>query len=142
MHSNGWSDADYPEIFLPVSKDNANELFTESEKLATIISCATLYSTTASQLTSIKDLPVPVSEMFACLISLHPRLARIEALQNSEAQEITGLKLRTASVLQRWYEIRILAGGECWTEWEDKIVQVERSVRKEEATKLQDAITK
>ena len=134
-------DSQYPEIFLPVSKDNDDELFTELEKLTTIISCATLYSATASQITLIKDLPIPAAETSACLISLRPRLARVDALQSSQAIEIAELRLRTASILQRWYEIGVLAEGECWTKWEDRIAQVEKSVRREEAAKSRDNIT-
>ncbi|MCJ1239358.1 hypothetical protein MMC14_007352 [Varicellaria rhodocarpa] len=87
---------------------------------------------------SIKDLPVPVAEMSAYLISLHPRLARIQVLQNSQAKEIADLRLRTASVLQRWYEIAVLSGGECWIEWEDRIAGVEKVVRIEEAARSRD----
>ena len=89
---------------------------------------------------SIKDLPVPVAETSAYLISLQPRLAHIQALQNSQAKEIADLRLRTASVLQRWYEIAVLIGGECWTEWEDRLAGVEKVVRREEAAKSQDDI--
>ena len=102
------------------------------------MSYATLYATTASQLTFIQDVPIPPAEASASLISLHSRLARVKHLQNTQSSEIADLRLRTASLLQRWYEVGVLGGGECWTEWEDRVIAVEKAVRRNEAAILRD----
>lgn len=42
------------------------------------------------------------------------------------------LRARSARAIQRWYEVGVLGEGECWTEWEGRVVQVEKGVRREE----------
>lgn len=42
------------------------------------------------------------------------------------------LRIRSARVIQRWYEVGVLGESECWSEWEGRVVQVEKRVRKGE----------
>lgn len=42
------------------------------------------------------------------------------------------LRTRSARVIQRWYEVGVLGGSECWSEWEGRVVEVEKRVRREE----------
>jgi hypothetical protein len=59
-------------------------------------------------------------------------MAQLELLQESQAQEMAGLRSRSASVIQQWYELGVLGGGECWTEWEGRVANAEKVVRREE----------
>ena len=69
---------------------------------------------------------------------LHSRLAEVEIIQNSQAQQIAHLRQKTASLIQRWYEIGVLGGGECWVKWEDRITEIEKRVRRKETLQAQD----
>lgn len=51
-------------------------------------------------------------------------------LQQAQSQDIANLQQRTAALLQRWYAINILSGGECWAELTDRVEHVERRVRR------------
>ena len=115
--------------------------FSSAEQLAIIDSCATLFPTTASRLTSIQDLLIPSAESSASLVSLHPRLAKVELLQQSQSEEMANLRHRTAAVLQRWYEVGVLAQGECWGEWEGRVMEVEKAAKREEAARSREAGT-
>lgn len=126
-------DAAHSDLFQPTTTDLPSTSLTTPELLAVISSHATSYPTTASRLTSIKDVPIPPVESSMSLISLRPRITRLELLQESHARSVAELGLRTASVIQRWYELGVLGGGECWTEWEGRVTTVERRVRREEA---------
>lgn len=42
------------------------------------------------------------------------------------------LRTRSARVIQRWYEVGVLGESECWSEWEGRVVEVEKRVRREE----------
>lgn len=42
------------------------------------------------------------------------------------------LRIRSARVIQRWYEVGVLGESECWSEWEGRVVQVEKRVRRGE----------
>lgn len=110
-----------------------------NEILAVINSCATSYPTTASRLNAIKDLPIPSAASSASLIALHPRLATVEMLQDAQAREMAELRSRSAAAIQRWYELGVLGESECWMEWEGRVIDVEKQVRRREANLVQDA---
>ena len=102
------------------------------ETLAIVDACAPSYQTTASRLSAIKDLPIPPAESSTLLVSLHPRLSKLELLQDEQAREMAELRTRSAKAIQRWYEVGVLGESECWSEWEGRVVEVEKRVRREE----------
>jgi hypothetical protein len=123
----------------PLLPADDTDTTTNVERLAVVNSCATLFPTTASRLTALQDLPIPSAELSASLIALHPRLAKAELVQKAQAQEMADLRLRTAAVMQRWYEIGILGQGECWSEWEGRLMEVEKTTRREESARAREA---
>ncbi|CAF9924978.1 hypothetical protein IMSHALPRED_006342 [Imshaugia aleurites] len=123
--------ASYPDLFHPTSTDAPTNLSTQ-EILSIVNSCAPSYQTTASRLKAIKDLPIPPAEASASLIRLHPRLLRLELLQDEQATDMADLRGRSARAIQRWYELGVLGGSECWSEWEGRVVEVEKGVRRRE----------
>jgi hypothetical protein len=97
-----------------------------------VISEAPQFPATASQLTSLVDLPVPSSEAFANMIALQPRMAEAAERQVRQQLEISELRKRTALLIMRWHEILILSQGRCWVEWDDRLRKSERAIRREE----------
>ena len=75
---------------------------------------------------------MPRAESSAGLVALEPRIAKIELLQESQARQISDLRSRSAAVLERWYEVGVLGGGDCWDEWEGRVGQVERTLKRQE----------
>lgn len=135
------SDSSHPDIFPSLTPADDHATFSNAEQLAIIDSYATLFPTTASRLTSVQNLPIPSAESSASLISLHPRLAKVELLQKSQSDEMADLRYRTAAVLQRWYEVGVLGQGECWSEWEGRVMEVEKAARREEAARSRESGT-
>jgi len=131
-------DAAHPDLFQPSTSDVPSTL-PPAELLAIIKSCATSYPTTASRLNAIKDLPIPSAEASASLIALQPRLTGVEQMQEVHAKEMAELRARSAVAVQRWYELGVLGEGECWTEWEGRIINVEKTVRRQESLRTQEA---
>lgn len=128
-------DDQFPDLFqTPTPKDVPEGL--SSRSLASIVlSYATAFPETSSRLTSLNDLPIPDAESSAALVELQPQLDRVAAVQAQQAQDISELRVRTARVLQRWYEVGLVGSGECWAEWEGRIEDVEREVRRREVIK-------
>ncbi|KAL9077352.1 MAG: hypothetical protein Q9161_000197 [Pseudevernia consocians] len=123
--------ASYPDLFHPTTTDVPTTL-SAPEILAIVNSCAPSFQATASGLSAIKDLPIPPAEASASLISLHPRLSELELLQDEQARDMADLRRRSARAIQRWYELGVLGESECWTEWERRVMEVEKRVRREE----------
>jgi hypothetical protein len=61
---------------------------------------------------------------------LQPQIDRLAELQTAQAKEISELRVRSASALQRWYEVGLIGSGEVWAEWEGRIEGVERGTRR------------
>lgn len=132
-------DAAHPDLFQPSVSALPPTTLTTGELLTIVSSCATSYPTTASRLTSLEDLPIPSAESSCALIALKPGLERLRLLQDVHEREVAELRLRSAAVLQRVYELGVLGGGECWTEWEGRMGDVEKGVRREEGNQDKEA---
>jgi hypothetical protein len=66
------------------------------------------------------------------LVSQTPRFAATIATQEQQANEIAELRKKSALFVSRWYEIQVLGLGRCWAEWEGKLKDAERAVRRAE----------
>ncbi|KAL8838189.1 MAG: hypothetical protein Q9170_002232 [Blastenia crenularia] len=107
-----------------------HELLQLDEIAAVVAAHATLYPTTVSRLISIRDINFPSSSLSASLIALQPRLVELENLQNVQAKEMAELRAGSAKAVQRWYELGVLAQGECWADWEGRMEECEKGVRR------------
>ncbi|KAL8699908.1 MAG: hypothetical protein Q9201_005735 [Fulgogasparrea decipioides] len=129
--------ATHPTLFHPPQSglDTIPSTLSTEEVLAIVTAHASLYPLTASRLTSIRDMNIPSSSLSAALISLRPRLAKLQSLQDAQAKEMAALRARSAKAVQRWYELGVLGQGECWAEWEGRVEECEKRVRRLEGAR-------
>ncbi|KAL8974036.1 MAG: hypothetical protein Q9197_001732 [Variospora fuerteventurae] len=127
--------ATYPSLFHPSSSDldSPPSALSIEEISAVVTAHAPLYPLTASRLTSIRDTSIPSSSLSASLIALRPRLTQLARLQGTQAKEMADLRVRSTKVVQRWYELGVLAQGGGWAEWEGRMEECEKSVRRLES---------
>ncbi|KAI4144936.1 MAG: hypothetical protein L6R39_003972 [Caloplaca ligustica] len=104
--------------------------FSTEEVTGIVTAHAPLYPLTAFRLTSIRDINIPSSSLSTSLIALRPRLAQVAQLQDTQAKEMAELRARSAKAVQRWYELGVLGQGECWAEWEGRMEECEKKVRR------------
>ncbi|KAI9812276.1 MAG: hypothetical protein M1827_004724 [Pycnora praestabilis] len=128
----------YPDLFQSLAPIQIPTSLSTANLLSIIVSSASLYPTTASRLTSIQDSPIPQAEASATLVALQPRIARMEILQDQQTREMTELRARSADALERWYQVAILSGGQCWADWEGRMTQVEQGIRRQELLRVQE----
>ncbi|PIG87747.1 nuclear distribution protein RO10 [Aspergillus arachidicola] len=125
----------FPDLFRPTPPQSLPENLTTQNLASIVLSYASAFPETASRLTSLNDLPIPDTQTSASLIQLQPRLDQLALVQEEQAKQISELRVRTARALQRWYEIALVGGGECWAEWEGRLEDVEREVKREEVVR-------
>ncbi|KAJ5992727.1 hypothetical protein N7451_008451 [Penicillium sp. IBT 35674x] len=125
----------FPDLFQSPPSHEIPEGLSTRALTSIVLSYATAFPETASRLTSLNDLPIPEAQSSATLIDLQPRMDRVAHTQAEQAAEISKLRVRTAKVLQRWYEVGLVGSGECWAEWEGRLEGVEREVRRREVVK-------
>lgn len=125
-------------MFTPQPAENTHAESDPSQQLAMVIAEAPAFPATASQLTSLNDLPIPQAEGFSSLVALQPRMDRVRGRQTQQAMQISDLRKRSGSLLLRWHEIVILAQGRCWAEWDTRMRKADRLVRREDFRTLQE----
>jgi hypothetical protein len=82
---------------------------------------------------------MPDLALSASLIGLQPRLDKLIQIQERQAKEVSDLRIRSARLLQRWYEVGLVGSGECWAEWEARLEDVDREIKREEVVCLRKA---
>ncbi|KAL4800214.1 hypothetical protein BDV19DRAFT_384574 [Aspergillus venezuelensis] len=99
---------------------------------AIILSYATSIPETSSRLSSLSETPIPSATLSTNLISQLPRMNLLAEKQDAQAKEIAELRVQTANLLRRYYEVSVLGSGEVWASWEGRIEGVQRGVRRGE----------
>ncbi|KAE8161731.1 hypothetical protein BDV40DRAFT_301097 [Aspergillus tamarii] len=129
----------FPDLFRPTPPQTLPENLTTQNLASIVLAYASAFPETASRLTSLNDLPIPDTQTSASLIQLQPRLDQLAQVQEEQAKQISELRVRTARALQRWYEVALVGGGECWAEWEGRLEDVEREVKRGEVMRQRRA---
>ncbi|CUS07379.1 unnamed protein product [Tuber aestivum] len=121
-----------PEIFKAAqthphaTSSSSSSTLTPCEKLSTALTAAPSIHATSSQLTSIRDTPIPDPNVSADLIALLPRINRTEIMQQTQAREIAELRRRSAALLERWYLLGVEGVNECFAEWDERTLEVDK----------------
>ena len=131
-------DARYPDLFQSQPARAIPASLTTASVYAIVNACATLYHTSASQLISIQDIPIPSANDSTSLIALAARLQYLALLQDTQSAEIEHLRSRSVALIARWYQVCILGGGKCWAEWERRVGIIERDVRRQEYSRVRE----
>ena len=126
------ADARNPDWFQPSTAGEVPSLLKDGELLAIVMAMADIYPTSLSGLTAISDTPVPPTEASVTLVNLYPRIDRLRAVQEEQIQEIDRLRYRSATAVKRWYQNVVLGSGECWADWDERVDEVERRVKRME----------
>jgi len=127
----------FPQLLAPELPRDPSEPSLD-EKLSMVVAEAPNYSTVSSQLRSLEDVSLPPTESFSRIVALQPRIAELGHGQYEQAMEISGLRKRSGMLVMRWHEVFILGQGRCWAEWDSKLRDMEREVRREEVRHEQD----
>ncbi|KAL9601602.1 MAG: hypothetical protein Q9219_002436 [cf. Caloplaca sp. 3 TL-2023] len=137
-------EAVHPTLFHPSSSelDEVPSTLSREEIAAVVTAHASLYPATASRLISINDTNIPSSSLSTALIALQPRLTKLKQLQDVQAREMADLRARSAKVVHRWYELSVLGQGECWADWEKRMEECEKGVRRREGGRRREVAEK
>nr|POF06944.1 hypothetical protein CFP56_31568 [Quercus suber] len=115
--------------------DEAASLLPTSALAELVLAHATLYTSTSSQLTTLQSTTLPDPDGLTKLVDLAPRIANARAKQDEQAREVAELRIRSARVVEEWYENGVLEMGDKWAEWEERVRDCEILVRRKEAVK-------
>lgn len=120
---------------IPEDDTDRDQWLTPKEKYISVNACAPMFPSTLSRLHLLKELPLPPAEATASLLSVKSRLARAESVQDTFATDVAELRLRSVLLLQRWTKVGVQAAGHCWANWEERLMDVDKVVRRAEFAK-------
>ncbi|KAL1303912.1 hypothetical protein AAFC00_000366 [Neodothiora populina] len=130
QHPRIWKD----ETSTDASRDAVDDI--PNDALAALVLAHTpSYHTTAAQLTSLNDLPLPDTSSSTNLLALQPRIQKAKRRQERQMEAISLLREQSVALLGRWYELGIVGIGDCWTECDARLTNAETVVRRAEAKK-------
>lgn len=130
--------AKHPEIFNQVTSAEQPNTLPLASQAALVLSHAQLYSRVSGQLQSLQETTVPDPTSASKLHELQPRIDKAAARQDQQAKELAELRSRSAAAVEKWYETGVLGMAERWTEWEERMRDVEIVVRRLEAVKKRE----
>lgn len=111
---------------------------TLAKKLPIVLSSASAYSDAVSKLTTLQQYPLSDLKELARLLGLRPRLAKFEAIQVQQAQQVEGLRRRSASIIYQWQKGHVLGSNQDWVSTEERLMAVEQAVKRKESARARE----
>ncbi|GAB1741706.1 hypothetical protein NU219Hw_g7119t1 [Hortaea werneckii] len=126
----------HPHLFSSTSTTSTD---LPTSTLATLVLAHShLYTNLSTQLTQLQTTPLPDSTPLTHLIDLQSRINKLQTKQHEQAQELADLRSRSALAVEKWYTGGVMAMGEQWADWEERVREVEILVRRREATRRRE----
>lgn len=123
----------HPTIFQPQTTNTVPPLVPPA-LAALILAHAPLFQQSSTALQTLQSQSsIPDPGTLAKLVASQPRLDRVRAKQDEQAREFAELRVRSARVVEKWYEDGVLRMGEKWAGWEERLRESEILVRRVEA---------
>ncbi|TKX20799.1 hypothetical protein C1H76_7187 [Elsinoe australis] len=110
----------------------------ESVAAALVLSHTSQFQSTASQLRSVQDAPVPDSSSSTHVIAQVPRMKQALARAERQEQQMSELRAQSAAIISRWHQVGVLGVGELVSEWDDRLRDAERSIRQAQARRKRE----
>lgn len=110
----------------------------ESVAAALVLSHTSQFQSTASQLRSVQDAPVPDSSSSTHVIAQVPRMKQALARAERQEQQMSELRAQSAAIISRWHQVGVLGVGELVSEWDDRLMDAERSIRQAQARRKRE----
>ena len=135
-YTNG-PDSKHPDLFQPATTTSTT--LSPTEQFAIVNASAPSFSETSSRLSMLKDTPIPPTSASMQLIALRLRIEKAKRVQREQGEEIRELRARSAVLIEKWYELNVLGMGECWADWESRLEEAEKRVRRKERERREEA---
>jgi hypothetical protein len=127
----------HKDILKPAQEVDDAGLDTEG-KAVMVVERAPQFATTASQLKALEDQQIPSTDGFTKLAKLLPRIAEAEDRHLQQALQISLLRKKNGLLVQRLKQVQFLGAARCWTEWQGRLQNVQKSVARIEFKNRQE----
>lgn len=129
---------DHASVFHPALNENSTDGLPSAALASIVLAHAQSYELMHKQLGIVSDLALPSPAALVPLVELQTRIDSTEARQNQLSLQVASLRSRSASLLESWYTSGVLDMSEQWTDWEERLRDIEILVRRLEAAKKRE----
>ncbi|KAF2440146.1 hypothetical protein P171DRAFT_489920 [Karstenula rhodostoma CBS 690.94] len=126
----------HQDILKPEQEAGDAPLDTE-ERAVMVVERAPQFATTASQLKTLEDQQIPSTDGFTQLAKLLPRIAEAEDRHLQQALQISHMRKKNGLLVQRVKQVQFLSAARCWTEWQGRLQNVQKTIARIEFKKKQ-----
>jgi len=112
--------------------------FSGANKTAVILATASSFYAAQSNLSSLEGIKLEDASTLVPLAAMHQSLIRAQAAQQDQENEVGELRERTAILLARWHQEAVLTRGERLVDWEERLLDVEKTIRRREVARARD----
>jgi len=103
-----------------------------------VLATASTFYSAQSILSNLEGIKLEDASMLVPLVAMQESLAMAQARQRAQENEIGELRERTARLLARWHQDLVLTSGEQLADWEERLLDVERVIRRREVAQARD----
>ncbi|KAF9732496.1 hypothetical protein PMIN03_011050 [Paraphaeosphaeria minitans] len=127
----------HKDMLKPAQETEHAPLATE-DKAVMVVERAPQFATTASQLKTLDDQQIPSTDGFTKLAKLLPRIAEAEDGHLQQALQISLLRKKNGLLVQRVKQVQFLGAARCWTEWQGRLQEVQKTIGRIEFKQRQE----
>lgn len=129
---------EHPSKAPDASEDRGLESISTSDKATIVLASSTTIQAAQSRLSSLEGLKLEDASTLLPLATMQRELSFARARQESQQRELAELQARTARVFAQWYADSVVREGERLAEWEQRMLAMERIIRRRKLAQQQD----
>jgi len=103
-----------------------------------VLATAPTFYAAQSSLSNLEGIKLEDASTLVPLVAMQESLAMAQATQRAQENELSELRARTAKLMAQWYRDYALASGERLADWEERLLDVERVIRRCEVAQARD----
>ena len=114
------------------NEEDTGGTLSSSDRSTIVLASSATFQSAQAKLSSLDGMKLENATDLVPMAAMLPELASIMAVHEAQEKEITELQQRSVMLLAEWYSNSVLEGNRRWADWEDRLLGVERVVRRRE----------
>lgn len=132
------SDTSLPNSISQGTKLNDGTGLSSVDKAAVVIASAPTFNSAQSSLSNLEGIKLEDASTLIPFVSIQRGLVRAQVIQQAQESEVALLRERTARLLAQWYQDSVLTGGERLADWEERLLDVEKVIKRREVAQARE----
>ena len=120
------------------NEEEEGSTLSSNDRSTIVLASSATFQSAQAKLSSLDGIKLENATDLVPMAAMLPELASVMAVHEAQEKEITELQRRSVMLLANWYSNSVLEGNKRWADWEDRLLDVERVVRRKEIAREKD----